>query len=259
MRRILLAGLLGLAVGCGGSGASTAPSAAIVVVDGVTGAPLPGEAPSARPGETVTVERTGYLRRDTVLASDGVISLWPVTVDEAYVRALVYSETAARNRLVRWTATVIPVARDLPPEAAEVVRPWVTLVPSDAPLITIAVDPGDPEFSQFPPDTIAFALRQVSDADAHIVSARLVFRSEAALRRPGNLPHEMGHALGLQHSARIGDLMFPTDARQALSFSSDERVLLTMMYGRRRSGQGAPDDDRALGPAATGVVRSIFP
>jgi hypothetical protein len=258
MRRAFWISLVLLPVGCGGGGVGTiTPSAPVSVVDGVTGAAIPGAAVNARPGDSVTVERPGYLRRDTIVARDGVISLWPVTVDEAYVRTLVYSEPVARNRLARWLGTSIPVARDFPADVVEAVRPWVALLPSDAPAITIAIDPDDPHWAQLPPDTVGFALSQISDAGAHIVSARLVFRSPAALREPAHLLHELGHALGLQHSGRLTDLMFPNNSRTTATLSADERVLLSMMYGRRRPGQVAPDNDQALGPAATGVIRTI--
>jgi len=76
-------------------------------------------------------------------------------------------------------------------------------------------------------------------------------------RRPTALAHEFGHALGLGHSARVQDLMFPSTARTTGVFSADERVLLTMMYIHRRPGQVAPDNDQALGQGASGTVRVI--
>jgi len=250
--------LLPLAACSGGGGSGPAnPSASVTVVDGVSGAAVTTAAVTARPGDAVVVERPGYLRRDTIVALDNVVSLWPITVDEAYVRALVYSETALRNRLVRWPGTTITVPRDLPAEITELVRPWVTLVPSDTPAVTIAVNPANPRFAEFPPDTVAFAFRQVSDADAHLISAEVVFKSAAGLRLPGALAHEFGHVLGLGHSERVQDLMFPSTARTSVVFSPDERVLLTMMYTHRRPGQVAPDNDQALGQGGSGIVRLI--
>lgn len=261
MRRAAASFFVVLLAGCGGGGGGvvTTPSVSSRVIDGVTGATLADAAAGAHPGETITVQHAGYLRRDTIVPLDGLISLWPVTVDETYVRTLVYSQAMLRNRLARWATTTIPVPRDFPSEVTEAVRPWVTLVPSDAPAVTITVDPQDPGFDPLPPDTIAFAFTQVSDADAHILSTRLVFRAERDMRNPGNLLHEMGHGLGLQHSPRLSDLMFPSEARASIVFSADERVLLTMMYGHRRPGQIAPDNDQSIGPASTSTIRVISP
>jgi hypothetical protein len=256
MRRATGLLLLILLAGCGGGG-GTSPSASASLVDGASGAALGGAALSARPGDSVTVERAGYLRRDTIVPRDNVISLWPITVDEAYVRTLVYSETGLRNRLVRWPGTTITVPRDLPAEITQLVQPWVTLVPSDTPAVTIVVDPADPAFAPYPPDVIGVTLSQIADSDAHFIASRIVFKAESDVRRPGALAHEFGHALGLGHSARTQDLMFPSTARTTTTFSSDERVLLTMMYTHRRPGQVAPDNDQALGPGATGIVRII--
>jgi len=256
IRLVLLLPLLPLA-GCGGGGGSTAPSASVSVVDGVTGSAAAGASVAGRPGDSVTIERAGYLRRDTVVPRDGVVSLWPITVDEAFVRTLVYSESALRNRLVRWPGTTITVPRDFPSDVADAVRPWVTLVPSDTPAVTILIDPSNPAFAPQPPEVIGVTLSQVADADAHILSSQIIFKTEADRRLPGSLAHEFGHALGLNHSARPQDLMFPNTARTTLTFSVDERVLLTMMYAHRRPGQIAPDNDQALGQAGTGIVRII--
>jgi hypothetical protein len=89
------------------------------------------------------------------------------------------------------------VPRDLPADIADLVRPWVTLVPSDTPAVTIVVDPADPAFAPYPPDVIGVTLSQIADSDAHFLSSRIVFKSDADVRRPGALAHEFGHALGL--------------------------------------------------------------
>jgi hypothetical protein len=250
MRRAVSLVWLLVAVGCG---RSTTPSPPASVVDGLTGAPVPGEVVAAGPGQPVTVARPGYLRRDTLVPRDRIITLWPITVDEGYVRTLVYSDAVSGNRLLRWPAASVPVARDLPVEVTPAVQAWVSLVPSDAPALTVAVDPTDPGWARLGPDSVGFALVEVANADGHIVSARLVFKSAADMRQPGNLLHEVGHALGLQHSPRLVDLMFATNARSATTFSADERTLLTMMYKHRRAGQIPPDDDRNLGATAGGT------
>jgi hypothetical protein len=83
--------LLPFAACGGGGGGTTTPTASAALVDGASGGAISGAAGSARPGDSVTVERTGYIRRDTIVPRDNVISLWPSTVNEAYVRTLVYS------------------------------------------------------------------------------------------------------------------------------------------------------------------------
>jgi hypothetical protein len=251
VRRLgLLLAILALPSGCGGGGGPAAPSGPAQVVDGITGAPVAGGPVSAGPGDPVTVERAGYLRRDTIVPRDAILTLWPVSADEAFVRTLVYSEPGAGNRLLRWPTTTVTVPRDFPADVIAAVQPWVALVPSDAPLMTIRIDPSDPAWAQFTPDTIGFALREVAQSDARIVSVRLVFRSAGAVRVPGSLLHEVGHGLGLGHSARRQDLMFPSTQRATTTFGADERILLTMMYRHRRPGQVAPDNDQALGQAA---------
>ena len=260
MRRAIGLLLLLPFAGCGGGGGGgggTSPSVSASLVDGASGAAVGGAAVSARPGDSVTVERAGYIRRDTIVPRDNVISLWPNTVNETYVRTLVYSEVALRNRLVRWPSTTITVPRDLPAEIADLVRPWVTLVPSDTPAVTIVVDRADPAFAPYPPEVIGVTLSQIADSDAHFIASRIVFKSDADMRRPSALAHEFGHALGLGHSERVQDLMFPSTARTTTVFSADERVLLTMMYTHRRPGQVAPDNDQALGQGASGIVRVI--
>src|ERR1700730_8106722 len=139
IRLFLLLPLLPLA-GCGGGGGSAAPSASVSVVDGVSGAAMAGASVAGRPGDTVTVSQRDYIRRDTIVPRDNVITLWPITVDESFVRTLVYAEAALRNRLVRWPGTTITIPRDFPSDVSDAARPWVTLVPSDTPAVTIVVD-----------------------------------------------------------------------------------------------------------------------
>src|SRR4026208_1452424 len=118
MRRAIGLLLLLPFAGCGGGGrnSGTSPSASASLVDGATGAAVGGAAVSARPGDSVTVERAGYLRRDTIVPRANVIALWPNTGNEPQPRTRVYPEAALRNRLVRWPGTTITVPRDLPAE-----------------------------------------------------------------------------------------------------------------------------------------------
>ena len=133
----------------------------------------------------------------------------------------------------------------------------MTLVSSDAPAVTVGVDPATRDSTSSLPRRSRSRSGRSTNADARILSAQLVFKSETALR--SSIAHEFGHALGLQHSPRPEDLMFPTTARTTTTFSAAEQVLLTMMYTHRRAGQVAPDNDQALGQGATGVVGIFTP
>jgi hypothetical protein len=94
-----------LAAACGGSGSPTAPPTPAPVqvqaYDGWTGQPVAAAmSPSnPMPGATVTARAGGYLPRIQTAAPQ--LFLWPD--DEAYVRALVYSEFSPGQLLARWT------------------------------------------------------------------------------------------------------------------------------------------------------------
>ena len=186
---LLLALVAATLAGCGGSGGgSSAPSGAVSVTDGVTGAAVSDTTVTARPGDPATVQRAGYLRRDTIVARDGILSLWPATVDETYVRTLVYSDALVRNRLSRWPGTTVNVARDFPADVIELVRPWVTLVPSDSPSIIITIDPGNAGFALFP--TTARTTPVFSPDE------RVLLTMMYAHRRPGQVAPDNDQALG---------------------------------------------------------------
>jgi hypothetical protein len=60
------------------------------------------------------------------------------------------------------------------------------------------------------------------DDGGWIVGARIL------LHYSGDLPHEIGHAMGLSHSPRQRDLMYQTP--EVREFSSDELAILGAMY-----------------------------
>jgi hypothetical protein len=250
--------------GCGGGGDSRQPTAptvppagpapiAVTALDGVTGMPVAGTGPiRGLPGDSVEFAAPGYLTRGTLLPRDGRVFLWPLTVSEAYVRAIVYEtwSFAGTQRLFRWPKAALTITPGVwAPAVAEIASTGVvTLSDSAEPDIEVRIDPSDPALGNFSAFTrctvVGFAIDRCE-----------VVTRDARLANSSLLTHELGHCLGLGHSPRAGDLMRPPGVGID-GFSSHERVLLTMMYAHRRPGNAPPDDDRALGLST--AVRRIF-
>src|SRR5262249_22777738 len=84
--------------------------------DGVSGAPIDTTLPSGSPGDGLDLAVAGYLRRRTLAPADGRLFLWPTTVDEAYVRAIVYESWsfAGTQRLFRWQRRALGISPIVP-------------------------------------------------------------------------------------------------------------------------------------------------
>jgi matrixin len=262
MKRLLPLLALGLA-GCGGS-SPTAPSSPppiqpvqVHAFDGWTGQPVAAAvSPSdPMPGATVTAMAGGYLPRVQTAAPQ--LFLWPG--DEAYVRALVYGQLTQTHPLLRWTAsgftlTVPPEAADVAAVADEVSQTTglrVGLGPGGE--VSVAVDPTDPVFA----GTTYGAATYLTVSGDVITSARIVYRRQSGLDGPGRLLHEVGHAVGLEHSTDADDVMHAIFHPEATSYTPRERVALRLMYRHRAPGNAAPDTEpgtRAAGGSRTLVV-----
>jgi len=244
------AALLALAAwGCSGDGTPVDPNPppsgeplAIAVFDGVTGRSLTAAGPlTGTPGTPATFSSPGYVDRSTLLPADGRVYLWPITVDESYLRRIVYETWSfgGVQRLFRWEKNVLSVTPGtwLPAREEIASTGAVTFVESTQPDVEVVVDPSDPDLVGFQGFT------RCTTRGFAIEHCRVVVRSATVAASP-LLTHELGHTLGLGHSLRAQDVMFPQ--ARIPTFTSDERVLVAMMYGRRRPGNAPPDDDRAL-------------
>jgi hypothetical protein len=274
MRRAILLGLAAALSACGGGSsptplpaASIAPpttvSAAPGFLDGLTGAPVGATAAPAAPrnGEAVTVTAPDYLTRRQ-LFSGGPVQLWRATED--YVHGFAYGEfTDGSYRTVRWTQpfvvtldgdlatndAVVAKTRDVIAEVQRTTGLAVTLGPNGGCVISI-----DPDIL----DTHdAVGLARMRYVGATIVSASLSFASRAEILGNGRagyantLLHEMGHAIGLDHSKHTGDVMTPSSGpgTRVSQYQEGEVTALRMMYFHRSPGNYFPDRDPAVAAA----------
>jgi hypothetical protein len=178
--------------------------------------------------------------------------LWPG--DEAYVRALVYTEFSPGHLLARWARTSFTV-RALPgreDETASVVA--AAAAASGLALTTSAT--GEVEFVVDPDalnttSSTALAASHRTFNGSTITGCRIFVRREGWMT-PGIMLHELGHCLGLGHSPDSRDLMYAYEQRGADSFSARELVVLRLMYRWRKPGNAAPDRDPGVAGAASG-------
>ena len=279
MRNAVLGLLLLLTAGSCGGGPSTptvpatAPSPAMApapsFLDGWTEQALGAAITPAAPplGAPVKVEAAGYLVREMLFDGRPLI-LWPDT--PSYVQPFVYGENTPGRRLTRWdrgfaitagadllaNTRVRPILEDAVEEASRVSGLPITVAASGP--VTFAVDAAD-SYLMANPDVVAYTQR-TSSASA-IAGARVVFRDLKYVLGAGNrvrtntVLHEMGHVLGLGHSADPGDVMHVDGRRSdARTFSERETLTLKMMYRWRRAGNAFPDRAPELGAAPAAAV-----
>jgi hypothetical protein len=255
MRRLI--GFVLLSAGCGGGGPATPGSqpVTITVTNGVTGAPVGADVPAtALPGTPVRLATAGYLVRETTIPGSGALTLWPLTVDEDFVRRLVYTSatTQAGQPLERWDKSTLTVGSLAPQRFLDDVNALglgFRLEKAGAgvrPEIDVRIDPGDPVFT----GQVVGVTRGTRFAGGPTIEVSIVMRESRWLETRVML-HELGHALGLGHSPRTNDLM--ASGGSAGAFTADERGLLTMMYRHRRPGNQFPDNDQHMAAASGGI------
>ena len=233
------------AVHCGSDVVSNSPNTppvALRTTNGLTGAFVATDGPaSVPPGSTVRLTAPGFLLRETTVPASGAVTLWPNTVNDAFVRSIVYS--TEQPYLTRWERSVVTVSPLFPASVLEAVN-GLQLVRLDAvsgrtPDIDLVIDAAQL------PSASTVGLTRADLAAGSLSRITIILRSDAELLRQ-TVVHELGHALGLfGHSPRRSDVMHATSF-DASWFTADEIGLLTMMYKHRRVGNTFPDADAHL-------------
>jgi hypothetical protein len=224
--------------------------------------------PEAAAARSVLVNTAGYLVRETLAprAEADAITLWPLrgAYSEDYVRTLLYkpSDTTRREPSPMPDQPLMRVAASR-----------VSLVPSaEMRADALAMDAfqravaainvataGHVVFSLDTAPTASVVFKALFDEDVRdgaftyrtlrdntIVGGRIVFSNRGSFRPARDVryvAHELGHALGLQHSTVATDMMYYTAHLTSPEvFTANERLTIKLLL-QRAPGNQFPDRD----------------
>jgi len=283
MRKTIAALALVALSACGGGGsnnptplpsASAAPpSGAPTFLDGTTGATVAAQVAPASPanGQPVTVTAAGYLTRRQIFTG-APFQLWRATED--YVHEFAFTEFSDGSfRTTKWAQPfVITLEGDLAANAAVVAKMREVMAEVERTTgMVVRIGTGGGVVIRIDPDLLetedAVGLASMSFQGASVVSAELSFVSLAELLgtagadHANTLLHEMGHALGLDHSKDLRDVMTPGSGpgSRVGVYQEGESTALRMIYVHRSAGTYFPDRDPGVSAASTArPVRTVI-